>query len=82
MFNVGELFSPYNKDSCFELITGDVNIYLYGCANQLAPLFLCACVWECLCVSVQLRVLVRSHMCQNSVNLMPCVDAKAICIDP
>ena len=36
-----------NPDSCWEHITGRVNVYLYGCVSLLAPVFavcLCVCV--------------------------------------
>ena len=46
-------------------IAGDVNIYLYCFVNVLAPV--CA---VCLCVFLwyQIRVLVKNHMFQTSVN--------------
>ena len=31
IFDISELFIKFNKDSCFELITGGVSIYLSGC---------------------------------------------------
>ena len=47
-FDIIELFIQYNTDSCCEYVTGDVNIYLYGCTSVLVSKHVCLCV--CVCV--------------------------------
>ena len=47
-------------------------MYLYRCVSLLAP-YCAACVHVRVRVCVyQIRVPAKKHMCQTSVNLMPC----------
>ena len=67
IFYVSIMFIQCNTHSCCEHIAGVVNIYLCCCVSLLAPMHaVCLCVWY------QVRILVKNHMCQTSVNLMHC----------
>ena len=53
-------------------IAGGVNVYFKGCVSLSAPVCaVCLCVCVCVFVWYQIRVLVKNHMFQTSVNLMP-----------
>ena len=92
IFDISELFIQCNTNNCCEHITGDVNIYLHGCASLLAS----ECVvFVSVSVLYQTRIPGKKHiMCQTSVNLKPrCIKAHSevllvlryqgsTCVDP
>ena len=71
-FDIIELFIQYNTDSCCEYVTGDVNIYLYGCTSVLVSKHICLCVCVfVVCEVLKIIVPAKIHiMCQMSLKFM------------
>ena len=63
IFDISKLLIHCNTDSCYEDITGGVNICLYGCVSLLASislyLSLCVCVRVCACVRACMRAILN-----------------------
>ena len=70
VFDISELFIHCNTHNFCEYITGGVDTYLHGCVSLLTPecalwLYLCFCV-------ISNQSTSKKHMCQTSINLVPC----------